>query len=167
MYLSSRKVSAITYKRLKILWIKHSIHQSRWLSKLINGFVKKGNKDFSERIYEKAFISLKSITKAPQILIFEVLSMIKPIFLMKWIRKAKHFFKVPKLASTSKQYRFSSYMFNKLILNTKSKKNYKIPNKIVDIVLSTFVKKNSHLISFKNDMYNTAVFNRARVRFRW
>lgn len=167
MYLSSRKVSAMSFKRLKILWIKNSMFQSRWLTKFINGLTRNGNKAFIERMYEKAFIKLKTITKAPHLLIFDVLCMIKPIFLMRWIRKAKHYFSIPKMASTSKQYRFAIYMFSKLILTRRSKKNYKIPDMVIDAIMSVYVRKNSELVDFKNDMYNTAVFNRSKVRFKW
>ena len=165
----SKKLTVMGKKRMNILWKKHyEFGQSFWFSKLTRGFIKKGRGEFAENIMLQTILLLKNVTQLPHLAIFNMLSVIKPIFLLRWIRRSKMYFNIPKMVTPIKQYKFSVFMVNRYILITKFRSKIKSHVRLFNEVLLV-AKPNggSTLIEFRNDVYNVAIFNRARARFTW
>lgn len=165
----SKKITTMNKKRVRILWKKNcDKYQSFWFCRFVSGFVKKGKKEFVEGVLQKTIILLKDITKIPQVLIFEAILAVKPTLILRWIRRAKMYYNVPKMITHVKQHKFAIFMFNRYLRQAVGKKLIKLQSFLLNELLGAVGNGGeSTLINFKNDIHSIAVYNRTRARFTW
>jgi hypothetical protein len=95
------------------------------------------------------------------------LFIIKPLILLRWVRKGRNFYQIGRPVHEEMQLRFGSFF---LALQSRlrwRRKFTKFSNKLYVEIIKIVHTKNSEIIDFRNDLYHIAKHNMAMYRHKW
>ena len=153
----------LSYKKIKIIWIKNSVFNSLWFHKLINQLMRKGKKEVSEKIFFLAIKNLRSVTLVQNLFFWEAIFLIKPIILTHWVRNGKTYQQLPKIISTMKQYSIAIFFFSLRLKMNKTNPN--IIQTILKELFEIIFTKTSKILEFRDDIHKIGIYNQAFIRF--
>ena len=154
-------------KKLRLFWKKDSIFRSMWLFKFINQCMRHGKLEFIEKNIYDCFKLLKEVTVLGLFYFFETLFIIKPLILLRWVRKGRKFYQVGRPIHEEMQLRFGSFF---LALQAKLRWRLKLnsfSNRLYTEIIKIVHTRNSAIIDFRNDIYLIAKHNMAMFRHKW
>jgi len=154
-------------KKLIIFWNKEIVFKYIWLKKFINQCVWQGKKQKIELYFYRTIKLLKETTLVPILYFYEALFILKPLILLRWIRRGRKWHQVARPVHEELQFRTGFYFLAKsfrLRYNANKKSPYL---KLYEEVLNLIHDKRSKFLDFKNDIYSIALYNRSLFRFKW
>jgi len=143
-------------KKLRLFWKKDSIFKSMWLFKFINQCMRHGRLEFVEKNIHDCFKLLKEVTILGLFYFFETLFIIKPLILLRWVRKGRNFYQIGRPVHEEMQLRFGSFF---LALQSRlrwRRKLTKFSNKLYVEIIKIVHTKNSEIMDFRTDLYHIA-----------
>ena len=153
------------YKKYKINWLKNSVFNSLWHTKLVKQFMLKGNLALSERIFITFLKKLRQVTKLQSFFIFEALFLIKPLMLIQQVRSGNTWHSIPRFIPKCVQYTAGIRILSKIV---KTNKDYiYFYDKLINEFLKIMQSKDSDALSFRENLYSVIEYNKAFASFRW
>lgn len=151
-------------KKFLINWYSNSVYKSYWLNKFINRLFFKGKKEYIERHLYSCFSFLKGMSNYPLLIFYEILDMVKPIILLKWIRKGKNYYQVPKLIHRTDSYKTAILWISYVVKKNNSLGFFK---KIFVEFVGILCFNDSKLFTIKRNLYSVGLTNRTFVNYIW
>lgn len=159
--------------RLQRYWYVNKALDGIWYLKLISRLSSYGSNLKFEHLILQVRMFLKTITENPTLTFYNVLYKLKPLISLKWKleqtrskkKKNLRYYQIPCPATITKSYKLAIKWFRIAIKSIKLKVCY---SKIVFLEIIKIIKnKENKAISLKKSMYNSAIKNRAAVRYKW
>jgi ribosomal protein S7 len=146
---------------------KDYIYNSYWLNKLINNFMKNGEKIKAEQIIYQGLKGIKKKSKlkhTPLLLLFEALEFIKVDIevVKKKIGKTDYF--IPHPTTSVRQYKTALKWFQEAC---KKQKSASTSNHITTEVIDIVQNKRSYSLLKKKKLYEIVVYFRTHLHYRW
>lgn len=157
----------LTVKKLRIFWKKETIFNSMWLLKLIKQCMRHGKLELMEKVIYKSLKLLKNITVLGLFYFFECIFIVKPIIILRWVRKGRFFYQVARPIHEELQLRMGCFFLAKFLRIKWRRKELTLAEKLYSEIFNVIFTKKSKILDFRNDIYNIAEYNMSMFRHKW
>jgi ribosomal protein S7 len=163
------KAKLLTKFKIIVTWKKDILFNRIWITKLINQCFWQGKKEKTEKYFYSCLLKLRSVTTTQVLYIFEIMFMLRPLVILRWIRLGRKWHQVARPIFEELQYRSSllllasSFKVNEGVRRAAGTPTTKLFNEIINLIHL----KNSKLMNYKKDTYSVALYNRSLFRFKW
>lgn len=162
------KTYLLTRFKVNIFWNKDFIYNSLWFTKFMNQLVWQGKKEKIEKYFFNTLRHLRAVTLTPNIYFFEILFMLKPLIILRWIRLGRKWHQVARPIFEELQYRCVFLLLSKTFRMNEGVNKFGSPEKkLYEEIINLVHFKNSKLLDYKKDTYSIAIYNRSLFRFKW
>ena len=151
--------------RLERKWKADFLHQSRWLVKLTNRLMQDGKKGKAEKIVMEMLERINQDSQGNAVTIFhQALEQLKPILSLVRRQVGGRVYEIPVPVPPIKQYKFA---LTWLVEAAKKNKQVPLAEGLADELMGTVFSNRSEALKRKEELYTTAIKNRAYLHFRW